>query len=80
MLTYSWTRILLTTTVDKKVSVRSISKTFASGKTEKLVYQTLAELGLPSDKVRIGGAWICIVYYVILIFSEWIHGEDRLYL
>ena len=28
-----------------KVSVRCIAKTFASGKTEKLVYQTLAELG-----------------------------------
>ncbi len=43
---------MLTTTVDEKVSVRAIAKTFASGKTEKLVYQTLAELGLPSEKVR----------------------------
>ncbi len=49
----SWTRILLTTTVDEKVSVRAIAKTFASGKTEKLVYQTLAEVGLPSEKARI---------------------------
>jgi hypothetical protein len=33
----SWKRLLLTTTVDGKVSVRAIAKTFASGKTEKLV-------------------------------------------
>lgn len=38
-------------TVDGNVSVRAIAKTFASGKTEKLVYQTLAEVGLPSEKV-----------------------------
>lgn len=48
----SWRRITLTRTVDNKVSVRCIAKTFASGKTEKLVYQTLAEVGLPSEKVR----------------------------
>jgi phosphatidylinositol phospholipase C beta len=42
----------MTTTVDGKVSVRAISKTFASGKTaEKFVYQTLAECDLPSGKV-----------------------------
>lgn len=34
-----------------KVPVKVISKTFASGKTEKLVYQGLSELGLPSGKV-----------------------------
>ncbi|TRY75722.1 hypothetical protein TCAL_08675, partial [Tigriopus californicus] len=45
-----WRRITLTKTVDNKVSVRCIAKTFASGKTEKLVYQTLAEVGLPSEK------------------------------
>ena len=42
----------MTTTVDGNVSVRAIAKTFASGKTEKLVYQTLADCGLPSGKVR----------------------------
>lgn len=41
----------MTTTVDGNVSVRAIAKTFASGKTEKLVYQTLAECDLPSGKV-----------------------------
>jgi len=35
-----------------KIPVRSIVKTFASGKTEKLVYQSLQDLGLPSEKVR----------------------------
>lgn len=34
-----------------KVPVKVISKTFASGKTEKLVYQGLADMGLPSGKV-----------------------------
>lgn len=34
-----------------KVPVKVVSKTFASGKTEKLVYQCLADLGLPSGKV-----------------------------
>lgn len=34
-----------------KVPVKVVSRTFASGKTEKLVYQTMAELGLPSGKV-----------------------------
>ncbi len=52
MVSFSWKRILLTTTVDGRVSVRAISKTFASGKTEKLVYESLAELDLPSGKVR----------------------------
>ena len=53
---------MLTTTVDGKVSVRAIAKTFASGKTEKMVYESLAELDLPSGKVtfwsffRLGGA------------------------
>ena len=43
----------MTTTIDGKVSVRAIAKTFASGKTaEKFVYQTLAECDLPSGKVR----------------------------
>lgn len=35
-----------------KVPVKVITKTFASGKTEKLVYQGLKELGLPDGKVR----------------------------
>ena len=44
----------MTTTVDGLVSVKSIAKTFASGKTaEKLLYHTLDELGLPSGKVSI---------------------------
>ena len=42
----------MTTTVDGNVSVRAVAKTFASGKTEKLVYQTLAECEFPSGKVR----------------------------
>lgn len=39
-------------TVDRngKIPVKSIAKTFASGKTEKLVYQCIKEVGLPDDK------------------------------
>ena len=41
------------TTVDGLVSVRSIAKTFASGKTaERLLYHTLGEMALPSGRVR----------------------------
>lgn len=42
-----------------KVPVKVVAKTFASGKTEKLVYQCLSDLGLPSGKVGI----IEIIYY-----------------
>jgi len=44
----------MTTTVEGAVSVRAVAKTFASGKTEKLVYQTLAECDMPCGKVRRG--------------------------
>lgn len=33
-----------------KVPVKVVARTFASGKTEKMVYQCLSELGLPSGK------------------------------
>ncbi|XP_047099510.1 1-phosphatidylinositol 4,5-bisphosphate phosphodiesterase isoform X3 [Schistocerca piceifrons] len=33
-----------------KVPVKVVAKTFASGRTEKMVYQCLSELGLPSEK------------------------------
>jgi len=35
-----------------KVPVKVVARTFASGKTEKLIYQAFAELGLPSEKVQ----------------------------
>lgn len=34
-----------------KLPVKVIAKTFASGKTDKLVYQSLQENGLPNGKV-----------------------------
>lgn len=43
----------LTFMVDAKgtgVPVKAIARTFASGRTEKYVYQCLQELGLPSGK------------------------------
>ena len=36
--------------VEGLVPVRQITKTFASGKTEKMVYQALANVGLPNGK------------------------------
>lgn len=36
-----------------KVPVKVVARTFASGKTEKLVYQCLSDLGLPSGKVNL---------------------------
>ena len=43
-------KILLSTEVDGKVGVKTIAKTFASGKSEKQVYQILADNGLPNGK------------------------------
>lgn len=48
----SWMRLGFICAPNGKVPVKVIARTFASGKTEKFVYQCLAELELPSDKVR----------------------------
>ncbi|KAI5730984.1 hypothetical protein M8J77_002968 [Diaphorina citri] len=45
-----WMRLGMLVEAKGKVPVKVVSRTFASGKTEKLVYQTMAELGLPSGK------------------------------
>ena len=45
-----WMRLSFQVDPKGKVPVKVISKTFASGKTEKLVYQCLSDLGLPSGK------------------------------
>jgi hypothetical protein len=41
----------------------SISKTFASGKTEKRIFEILKELGLPSGKVKSG-----IHFFIYFLF------------
>uniref|UniRef100_A0A8D8ZLK0 Phosphoinositide phospholipase C n=1 Tax=Cacopsylla melanoneura TaxID=428564 RepID=A0A8D8ZLK0_9HEMI len=46
----SWMRLGMLVEAKGKVPVKVVARTFASGKTEKLVYQTMAELGLPSGK------------------------------
>ena len=48
----SWMRIKLQLNNDKKIPVRSVTRTFASGKNEKIIFQCLKELGFPSGKVR----------------------------
>jgi phosphatidylinositol phospholipase C beta len=48
----SWMRLGFLTDPAGKVPVKVIARTFASGKTEKFVFQCLAELELPSEKVR----------------------------
>uniref|UniRef100_A0A8D8ZM93 Phosphoinositide phospholipase C n=1 Tax=Cacopsylla melanoneura TaxID=428564 RepID=A0A8D8ZM93_9HEMI len=45
-----WMRLGMLVEAKGKVPVKVVARTFASGKTEKLVYQTMAELGLPSGK------------------------------
>ncbi|XP_026330630.1 1-phosphatidylinositol 4,5-bisphosphate phosphodiesterase isoform X2 [Hyposmocoma kahamanoa] len=45
-----WMRLCFLTDPRGKVPVKVVARTFASGKTEKLVYQCLADLGLPSGK------------------------------
>lgn len=45
-----WMRLGFLSDDDGKIPVRSVSKTFASGKTEKLIYQCMKEVGLPHDK------------------------------
>ena len=48
---FSWMKLSFQVDPKGKVPVKVITKTFASGKTEKLVYQGLKELGLPDGKV-----------------------------
>ncbi|XP_013772515.1 1-phosphatidylinositol 4,5-bisphosphate phosphodiesterase-like [Limulus polyphemus] len=45
-----WMKLGFLVDPDGKIPVRRIAQTFASGKTEKLVYQCFAEVGLPSGK------------------------------
>uniref|UniRef100_A0A1Q3FK53 1-phosphatidylinositol 4,5-bisphosphate phosphodiesterase n=1 Tax=Culex tarsalis TaxID=7177 RepID=A0A1Q3FK53_CULTA len=45
-----WMRLGMLVDAKGKVPVKVVAKTFASGKTEKLVYQILSDLGLPSSK------------------------------
>jgi len=48
---YSWMRLGFLTDPAGNVPVKVIARTFASGKTAKFVFQCLAELDLPSEKV-----------------------------
>ncbi|XP_076763011.1 1-phosphatidylinositol 4,5-bisphosphate phosphodiesterase isoform X1 [Xylocopa sonorina] len=45
-----WMRLRMLVDPNGKVPVKVVARTFASGKTEKLVYQCLADLGLSSGK------------------------------
>ncbi|KAK6180992.1 hypothetical protein SNE40_008943 [Patella caerulea] len=45
-----WMKLCFMVNPSGKIPVRSISRTFASGKTEKMIMQCLKELGLPSGK------------------------------
>lgn len=64
-----------------KVPVKVIARTFASGKTEKMVYQCLADLNLPSGKVQ----WTqhlkknnYIIYAIYLIMILLIFQNDTI--
>lgn len=45
-----WMRLGMTVDAIGKIPVKNIVRTFASGKTEKMVYSCLEEMGLPSGK------------------------------
>ncbi|CAG9764936.1 unnamed protein product [Ceutorhynchus assimilis] len=45
-----WMRLGFSVDSKGKIPVKVIARTFASGRTERLVYQFLSELGLPSEK------------------------------
>uniref|UniRef100_A0A3B3CKL3 1-phosphatidylinositol 4,5-bisphosphate phosphodiesterase n=1 Tax=Oryzias melastigma TaxID=30732 RepID=A0A3B3CKL3_ORYME len=45
-----WMKMCFLTNVNGKIPVRGITRTFASGKTEKGIFQALKDLGLPSGK------------------------------
>nr|XP_006000034.1 PREDICTED: 1-phosphatidylinositol 4,5-bisphosphate phosphodiesterase beta-4-like [Latimeria chalumnae]XP_006000035.1 PREDICTED: 1-phosphatidylinositol 4,5-bisphosphate phosphodiesterase beta-4-like [Latimeria chalumnae]XP_006000036.1 PREDICTED: 1-phosphatidylinositol 4,5-bisphosphate phosphodiesterase beta-4-like [Latimeria chalumnae] len=45
-----WMKLSFLTNTNGKIPVRSITRTFASGKTEKVIFQALKELGFPSGK------------------------------
>ncbi|CAF1196480.1 unnamed protein product, partial [Didymodactylos carnosus] len=46
-----WMKLSFSLNPAKKIPVRSITRTFASGKTERMIFQILKELGLPSGKM-----------------------------
>ncbi|CAG0883048.1 unnamed protein product [Cyprideis torosa] len=48
-----WMRLGMTVDPVGKIPVKTVAKTFASGKTEKIVYQSLKELGLPYEKTDV---------------------------
>lgn len=45
-----WMKLGFLSDEEGKIPVRSVSKTFASGKAEKLIYQCMKEVGLPHEK------------------------------
>lgn len=50
MLTKHWMRIKLQLNSQRKIPVRSVTRTFASGKNEKIIFSCLKDLGLPHGK------------------------------
>lgn len=46
----SWMRLGFQVDAKGCVPVKVVARTFASGKTEKMIYQCLSDLGLPSGK------------------------------
>ncbi|XP_074593027.1 no receptor potential A [Brevipalpus obovatus] len=45
-----WIKLGFLVDANGKIPVRSVAKTFASGKTEKYIYQCMREVGLPHEK------------------------------
>ncbi|XP_041468030.1 1-phosphatidylinositol 4,5-bisphosphate phosphodiesterase beta-4-like isoform X1 [Lytechinus variegatus] len=47
-----WMKICFQVNPNGRIPVRNLTRTFASGKTEKIVFKSLDELGLPSGKME----------------------------
>ncbi|CAI9542618.1 unnamed protein product, partial [Staurois parvus] len=45
-----WMKLMFLTNINGKIPVRSITRTFASGRTEKVIFQALKDIGFPSGK------------------------------
>lgn len=52
VLSYSWKFLCLSVNDRRKIPIKAITKTFCSGKPEKMVQKCLSDLGLAGDKVR----------------------------
>lgn len=64
---FSWLRLTLTLNARNRIPVRVIMKTFASGRNERIVYQSLKDLNLPHGKVCFKLLFLLVVMIMIIV-------------